>query len=124
MRRYVIPALAGLVLVGVAACSPDAGDFKDDAEDFIEDDDGDVETQLGLALSEASCEDPTSSDVGTTFPCTAVAEDGTTYNFTVEITGDNSYEVGGGIPAGSVPPGTGATVPGTTPASAPATTAG
>jgi hypothetical protein len=124
MRRYVIPALAGLALTGVAACSPDAGDFKSDAEDFIEDDDGEVESQLGVALSDASCEDPPSSDAGTTFACTAVGEDGTVYDFTVEITGDNSYEVGGGTPstggttpAGSVPPGTGdtgTTVPATT----------
>jgi hypothetical protein len=119
MRRYVIPALAGLALVGVAACSPDAGDFQDDAEGFIEDDDGQVESQLGVALADASCEDPSSSDVGTTFACTAVGEDGTTYDFTVEITGDNSYEVGGGTastgstpPAGSAP--TGSTTPATT----------
>jgi hypothetical protein len=124
MRRYVIPALAGLAFAGVAACSPDAGDFKSDAEEFIEDDDGDVESQLDVALSDASCEDPASSDVGSTFACTAVGEDGTVYDFTVEITGDNSYEVGGGTPStgstpptGSVPPGTGdtgGTVPATT----------
>jgi hypothetical protein len=142
LRRYVIPALAGLALAGVAACSPDAGDFKDDAEGFIEDDDGEVESQLGLALSDAACDDPSSSDVGSTFACTAVAEDGTTYNFTVEITGDNSYEVGGGTPStgstppagstpstGSVPPGTGTVPPGTggtggTGGTVPATTTG
>ncbi len=75
---------------------PDDGDFQSDAETFIEEDDGDVEAQLGVALDEATCEDPGSSDVGTVFSCTAVGDDGQTYEFTVEITGENRYEVGGG----------------------------
>ena len=80
-----------------------------------------------MALSDASCEDPASSDVGTTFNCTAVGDDGTTYDFTVEITGDNSYQVGGGTPSGGTTP-TGTTPAGTTPAgtatTVPATTTG
>jgi hypothetical protein len=122
MRRHVIPAVAVLAMLGVAACSPDEGDFKDDAEGFIDDDDGDVESELGVGLSDAACEEPTSRDEGTTFTCTAVGDDGTTYNFTVTITGDNSYEVSGGTAA------TGTTPGGTTPeggaTTAPATTTG
>jgi hypothetical protein len=110
MRRYVIPLAAGLAVVGAAACSPDEGDFKNDAEGFIEDDDGEVESQVGVALSDAACDDPASTDTGTTFNCTAVGDDGKTYEFSVEITGDNSYQVGGGTPAsGSTPGGTAAT---------------
>ena len=67
MRRYAIPIVAGLAILGVAACSPDEGDFKNDAEGFIEDDDGEVESQVGVALSDASCEDPPSTEEGTTF---------------------------------------------------------
>jgi hypothetical protein len=118
MRRYAIP-LAGLAVLGAAACSPDKGDFKNDAQGFIEDDDGEVEKQIGVALSDATCDDPASTDVGTTFACTAVGDDGTTYDFTVEITGDNSYQVGGGTASsGSAPPGTGGAT------SVPATTTG
>lgn len=127
MRRHVIPLVAGVAILGVAACSPDEGDFKDDAEGFIDDDDGDVESQLGVGLSDATCEEPTSSDEGSTFTCTALGDDGTTYNFTVTITGDNSYEVSGGTAAGGTTPG-GTTPGGTAPASpattAPATTTG
>jgi hypothetical protein len=129
MRRHVIvvPVIAGLAIFGIAACSPDEGDFKNDAEGFIEDDEGEVEGQLGVALSDATCEDPASSDVGTTFNCTALGDDGTTYDFTVEITGDNSYQVGGGTPSGGTTPG-GTTPGGTTPAgtatTVPATTTG
>jgi hypothetical protein len=79
--------------------SPDDADFQEDAADFIAEDGGDVETQLGAALDQVACETPTSAEVGTSFGCTAVGDDGVTYEFTVEITGDNSYEVGGGTPA-------------------------
>jgi hypothetical protein len=119
MRRYAIPIAAGLAILGAAACSPDESDFKDDAEGFIEDDDGEVESQVGAALSDASCEDPASTEEGTTFACTAVGDNGTTYEFTVEITGDNEYRVSGGTPAsGSTPPAGGGTTV------APATTGG
>jgi hypothetical protein len=123
MRRYVIPACAGLAVLGIAACSPDEGDFKEDAEGFIDEDEGQVESQLGVALADATCDEPESSDVGATFNCTAVGDDGTTYQFTVEITGDNSYEVGGGTPAEGTTP-AGGTSPAGTAGTAPATTTG
>jgi hypothetical protein len=78
--------------------SPDDGDFQEDAAAFIAADGGDVESQIGLALSQVACEEPTSDDVGTVFGCTAVGDDGVTYEFTVEITGENSYQVAGGVP--------------------------
>jgi hypothetical protein len=118
MRRYAIPIAAGLAVFGVAACSPDEGDFASDAEGFIEEEDGPVAEQTGLTFTDAECEEPESTDVGSTFTCTAVGSDETTYNFTVEITGDNSYEVGQFAPAdGTGPAGTGpgaTTVPATT----------
>jgi hypothetical protein len=79
--------------------SPDDGDFRSDAEGFLEADGGPVESQVGVGLDQANCEEPASTDVGTTFACTAVGDDGQTYEFTVEITGDNTYQVGGGTPA-------------------------
>jgi hypothetical protein len=79
--------------------SPGNGDFRSNAESFLEDDGGVVESQLGVGLDQASCEKPKSTDVGTKFACTAVGDDGTTYEFTVEITGADSYQVGGGTPA-------------------------
>jgi hypothetical protein len=79
--------------------APGNGDFQSDAASFIEADGGPVETQIGLALDQATCDEAASTDVGTTFACTAVGDDGQTYEFTVEITGDNEYQVGGGTPA-------------------------
>ncbi len=79
--------------------APGNSDFRSDAEEFIEDDGGPVESQVGVALSNATCDEPASTDVGTTFACTAIGDDGTTYQFTVEITGDDEYQVSGGKPA-------------------------
>ena len=90
--------LAGAVsIVGlVAACSPNTADFKDEAEGFIEDDDGQVAQQLSLTFDNASCEEPSNKDVGTTYSCTAVGSDGQTYSFTATITGENEFQLGGG----------------------------
>jgi hypothetical protein len=79
--------------------SPGNGDFRSDAEEFIQGDGGPVESQVGLGLDQASCDEPASTDVGKTFACTAVGDDGTTYEFTVEITGEDTYQVSGGTPA-------------------------
>ena len=90
-------AVSGSIFGNILA--PGDSDFRSDAEAFIQKDGGDVELQVGVELDQARCEKPASTDVGTTFACTAVGDDGTTYEFTVEITGDDSYQVGGGLPA-------------------------
>ena len=79
--------------------SPGNGDFRSDAEGFIVEDGGEVESQIGLGLDQARCDEPGSTDVGTTFSCTAAGDDGQTYQFSVEITGDSTYQVSGGTPA-------------------------
>ena len=76
MRRIMIPAIAGLALFGVTACSPDEGDFSGEAEDFIEDEDDDVAAQLQTTFSDAECEEPADTEVGSTFTCTAVDAEG------------------------------------------------
>lgn len=95
MRRIMIPAVAGLALVGVAACSPDEADFASEAESFIEDEDDDVATEMGMTFSDADCEEPSSTDVGTTFSCNAVGDDGNTYVFTASIDGERSFQITG-----------------------------
>ena len=95
MRRILLPAIAGLALVGVTACSPDETDFASSAEDFIQDDDEDVATELGMTFDDADCEEPASTDVGATFACTATGSDGAAYTFTAEIDGDNSFRITG-----------------------------
>jgi hypothetical protein len=65
MKRLMVGVV---VLAGVlGACSNDETDYKEAAEKFIEDE---LEKE-GIEGAEASCDDPESTDVGTTFSCTA-----------------------------------------------------
>lgn len=114
MRRIATPAIAGLAIFAVAAaCSADEGDFSSEAESFIEEEDGDVATQTGMTFTDAACDEPASTDVDSTFACTAVGSDGATFEFLATITGDNEFTIsagapgaGGAPPAGSAPPAT------------------
>jgi hypothetical protein len=94
-------AVAGLAL-GAAGCFTTAADFRTDAEKFIVDD-ADLAESLSategrtVAFVTATCEEPTSKDVGTTFTCNAReagrddAEAG--WEFQIEIQESNNYDV-------------------------------
>ena len=96
MRRSVLAvAVAALAVV---ACSNDTGTYKDETEKFIEDENGDMAEAQQKVFSDAECEEPESTDVGTKYTCTAVDEEGTTYVFDVEIDKENSFAVRTGVP--------------------------
>ena len=89
MRRILI-ATPLLALV-VAACTG-TGSYKDQTEDFLNDD-AQVSNAVGGEVSDASCEEPDSTDVGTEYVCTAeVAELGTA-TFNVRINDEDSFLV-------------------------------
>jgi len=88
VRRAVVLA-PPLVLVG---CFTTAADFKDDAETFIEDNQ-ELSNALQVDFTSATCQQPERQDVGTTFPCTALDDQSRSWEFSVEITGSNQYEV-------------------------------
>lgn len=73
----------------LAACSVSAGDYRDEAQKFIESDD--VADQLDLAFTEAACDEPASTDPDTEFRCTATGADGVAYAFTVTISGKAKF---------------------------------
>lgn len=80
----------------LGACSADKTDFKDQAAKFIEGDK--VAEQAGSKFTDAECVEPASTDTGETFTYTATAEDGTVWDFDLEITGDNEFTVTAGTP--------------------------
>lgn len=94
MRRTLAPLAAGLVLVGITACSPDSGDFSSEAEDFIEDDDEELASTVGMTFDDAECDEPADTEVDTEFACTATGSDGVVYQFAAIIDGDRSFTVG------------------------------
>ncbi len=86
-----VAAVASLALL--AACSADGEDFRQSAEDYIE---GDAITeQSDTSFSSAECGEPTSTEPGTTFGCTATAADGAEWRFVVTIVDDGNFEITG-----------------------------
>jgi|GEM_PF-5412142 len=88
MRRIL---LAVPVLALVAAACTDTGSYKDQTEKFINDDAG-IERLYGEDLTDTECVEPTSTDVGTTYTCTAQLESGTA-EFEVLIDAEDSFAV-------------------------------
>jgi hypothetical protein len=90
--RHLTAAAAVVAALVLAACSPDAADFKSEAEKYIESRGFSEDAGL-LRYSDAECEEPESTDADTRYACTATAADGTQWRFTVEITGDSELKV-------------------------------
>ena len=74
-NRSLVSAAAFVALAaGVTGCFTTAADFRNDAEDFIEQND---ELRAALfpetddSITSATCAEPADQDEGTTFPCTA-----------------------------------------------------
>jgi len=89
MRRLLIATpLLALVAVGCTG----TGSYKDQTEDFLNDD-SQVSTAVGGEVSDASCEEPENTDVGTTYSCTAEVEGLGTATFDVEINAEDSFLV-------------------------------
>lgn len=76
--------------------SKDGSDFQENAEEFIEG--TEVATQAGTTFTDAECTEPDKIEVGHTFTCTAVDADNATWDFNLEVTGPNSYEITDGAP--------------------------
>jgi hypothetical protein len=114
MRRLTAAAAAAAAALALAACSPDAADFREAAENYIESREFSEAARL-VEYTEAQCEEPESTAEDTIYTCTATAEDGSQWLFDVEITGESDLIViipptelsgattGSSIPDGSTP---------------------
>lgn len=90
MRRLLI---AAPIVLLVAACSTDTTDFKDQTESFINDSSDVAGIFDGADVSNASCEEPTSKDVGTTYVCTADVEGVGSVTFDGLIDAEDSFTI-------------------------------
>jgi hypothetical protein len=90
VQKTLIALLAGGVTIGVASCQEEPPpDRTGAAEDAIE---GEILDELQVS-SVATCTDPNSDEPGTTFVCTADADDGNTYEFIATIVDDKQLTV-------------------------------
>lgn len=89
MRKILI---ATPLLVLVAASCTGTGSYKDQTQDFLNDDSS-VSAAVGGEISDASCVEPDNTDVGTTYTCTAEVEGAGTVTFDVRINAEDSFLV-------------------------------
>lgn len=87
MKRLVVLPVVALVLV---ACSADTTDYKSQTEDFITDN-SEVEEFVGVDVTEATCVEPGSTDVGTEYTCEATDADGNVWDFEVTINAEDQF---------------------------------
>jgi hypothetical protein len=122
MRRLIPLAVGGAAVLTLAACSADTKDFREQGEQFIEDDE--VRERFGMVrMSEAQCEEPADTNKDTLYTCTATGSDGNTYQFTIEITGSKSLRVISGEVVGQAAAPVSSEPAGSPPASEPTTAA-
>jgi hypothetical protein len=88
--RTLFGGLGAAAMLLVASCSASTTNYKDAATKVIE---GQLTNELALGDLSASCEEPTSKDVGTTFACTAETPKGDTITLTAEIQKDDKVFV-------------------------------
>jgi len=89
MPRAVVFLASSLLL---AACFTTTADFKNDAERFILENQQ-LSESVDATFTTAACEEPERQDVGTSFPCTAIDDQGRSWEFSIEITSSSEYEV-------------------------------
>ncbi len=96
MRQIAMPArwmaCAGVAAAALSGCFTSTADYREKAESFIVEDAG-IAEQLDVSLVSATCEEPADQEVGTTFTCTAIDEQGDTWSFDVEIAESNRIAV-------------------------------
>ena len=94
-RSPLLPAslfglLGGSILL--TGCFTTSTDYQRDAEEFIVGDEN-MRSELGVTFTSATCEDPQSQDVGTTFICTAEDDAGGDWEFEIEIQESDAYDI-------------------------------
>ena len=89
MRRILI---ATPLLALLAAACTGTGSYQDQTQDFLNDDAA-VSDAVGGDVTDAACDEPDNTDVGTTYQCTAEVEGIGTVTFDVEINAEDSFLV-------------------------------
>lgn len=86
------PILFGAALFClVTGCSTTSENYKSEGEKFLES--SDQARIAGYKFSNALCDTPQSIKVGTQYACSATDNDGDSWEFIIEITGDRELTV-------------------------------
>jgi hypothetical protein len=90
--RKICLAFSTLSLLTLtAACSTSPKNYKSEGEKFLES--NDLAKSAGYHYKYALCDQPQSIQVGTQYACSATDNDGDSWEFIIEITGDRELTV-------------------------------
>ena len=92
MRRLALLAAAGAVLA-LAGCTTPSGNFQQQTEDYLNNDSAVSEQFGGVDVTDAACERPDGTAIGTNYVCTANVPGEGTVSFRVQITGENEFSI-------------------------------
>lgn len=90
-KRVVAGTVLCATLAITSGCSTSPEDFKTEGETFLQS--PELAQEAGYKFSNAQCEEPSSTSVGSTFSCTATDNDGDNWEFVIEITGERELTV-------------------------------
>lgn len=89
-RRLATLCAVSLSLLTVG-CSASKADFRREAEKYLESEA--LAEEAGYRFSRATCDEPNSTEEGAEFACSAVDNEGDSWEFVVRITGDREITV-------------------------------
>lgn len=90
-RFAVRTVLAFGSTIALLGCSTAPSDFKSEGEKFLQS--PELAKEAGYKFSNARCEEPASTTIGSQFTCTATDNDGDDWEFVIEITDERALTV-------------------------------
>jgi len=90
----IVTAAACIVAVATA-CSTPTQNFQSQTEEFLNEDPSVAAQFGGVEVTDAACERPVDTAIGTTYRCTATVPGEGTVTFRAQITGESSFAIVG-----------------------------
>ncbi len=95
-RPRLLAATAAVLALAASACTTPSQNFQKQTEEYLEESDA-VRSEFG-EVTDAACERPDGTDVGTTYRCTASTADDGTVTFRIQITAEDEFSIVGFTP--------------------------
>jgi len=91
MTSRFLATLAVASTLLIAGCSASKADFRREAEKYLESEA--LAEEAGYRFSGATCDEPSSTNEGSEFACSAVDNEGDSWEFVVQVTGEREITV-------------------------------
>lgn len=92
VRRLALLASAGAFVV-VPACTTPSGNFQQQTEDYLNESQEVSDQFGGVDVTDAACERPDGTAIGTNYVCTANVPGEGTVSFRIQITAEDQFSI-------------------------------